>query len=137
MSPPSPLDGTPLAGMEDMFGMIVIDHGPSGGVTIINPRLAAQRSRPATTANSTSPGDDSSTPPAPYETKTPLRVECQVPISIKAKDGGKKGLYILQEVKEGDLIFKIPNPLLCIVSLPKAFVISVMRLTTLGPSRRG
>jgi len=137
MAPPSPLDGTPLAGMEDMFSMIMIDHGPSGGVSMINPRLAAQRSRPATTVNGTTPGDGSSTPLAPYEAKTPLRVECQVPISIKAKDGGKKGLYILQEVKEGDLIFKIPNPLLCIVSLPKAFVISVMRLTTLGPSRRG
>ena len=137
MAPLFPLDGTPLAGMEDMFSMIMTDHGPGGGVSMINPRLAAQRSRPATTVNSTTPGDGSSTPLTPYEAKTPLRVECQVPISIKAKDGGKKGLYILQEVKEGDLIFKIPNPLLCIASLPKAFVISVMRLTTLGPSRRG
>jgi hypothetical protein len=76
--------------------MIMIDHGPSGGVSMINPRLAAQRSRPATTVNSTSPGDDSSKPPAPYETKTPLRVECQVPISIKTKDGNTNNTEALQ-----------------------------------------
>jgi hypothetical protein len=62
MAPPFPLDGTPLAGMEDMFSMIMIDHGPGGGVSMIIPRLAAQRSRPATTVNSTTPGDGSSTP---------------------------------------------------------------------------
>jgi hypothetical protein len=133
MALPSPFDGTPLAGMEDRFSMIMIDHDHDGRLSMI----AARRPRRGTTVNSTSPGDDSSTPPTPYETKTPLRVECQVPIPIKAKDCGKKGLYILQEVKEGDLIFKIPNPLLRIVSLPEAFHIIVMRLTTLGSLSRG
>jgi hypothetical protein len=42
------------------------------------------------------------------------------------------GLYVLQEVKEGDLTFKISYPFLCFVSSSKAFFIIVMRIRTLG-----
>jgi hypothetical protein len=137
MAPPSPVDGSPLIGIEDRLGMIVIDEGPNIGLSMIDPSFTTQTPPPATTVNTNFTGDDSSTPPAPYETKIPVRVKCQVPISIQAKDGGKRGLHILEDVKEGDLIFKISNPLLCIVSFLEALAIIVRKLTTLGQLFRG
>jgi hypothetical protein len=103
--------------MEDMFKKIIIDHGIGRGLSITNPRHTSQQPRPAATSSSASSSSNSSAAQAPYEAKIPARVECQVPVLIKSKDNGKsKSLYNLKDVKEGDLIFKIKNPLLCIVS---------------------
>jgi hypothetical protein len=42
------------------------------------------------------------------------------------------GLYVVQEVKEDDLSFKISDPLLYFVSLSEAFVIIAIKIRTLG-----
>jgi hypothetical protein len=44
---------------------------------------------------------------------------CSIPIEVKQIEVGsrnRQGIFLLEDAKEGDLIFEIKQPLLCIVS---------------------
>jgi len=95
-----------LAGLEDKIGMLFIDSPPGhpDGVLMGGPEFARQISGiPA---------------PARIEAKVPLRI-----VSMKGKQSdavgrgeGNKGVVAFSDVKAGDLIFKISEPLLTFVS---------------------
>lgn len=48
----------------------------------------------------------------------PTRVQCTVPLESKGSsvNEGRKGVFTMNDIKEGDLIFSIKNPLLRVVS---------------------
>lgn len=82
----SPFAGTTLEGMEHMFGNIIIDDGAT--TTFYQPSRAS-----------------------PPFTKIPERVRCVVPLEIRGK-----ALFAQEDIAAGDLIYKIDQPLLNIVS---------------------
>lgn len=60
-------------------------------------------------------------------TQIPTRIEAQLPLAVKRSSiaGAGRGLFVLEEVHAGTLIFKIPNPFLNVVSLDPNFHVHI------------
>jgi hypothetical protein len=90
---------------------------------------------PNTTASTTpgsdmqDPGSDHNSPPIPSRIKPQKGIE----IRTSTVPGGGQGLFSTELIKAGQLIFKIPRPRLCIVSLTSiVFMFAQCLILSLG-----